>query len=312
MYDGSLLIYRRLKVIKQLVLLIFSLTLIGSICCFTYSEMKYGSMGIMPKGTERKTEFDARKTNDLKSIDSISDMNSNGESGENEELDLLEQKPKDNNVSQNKEKKAKSKSKHENKSKGKKKEKADFSKALFIGNSITKGFSKWGDMKEATFYAVEGLNVNSFFNTDKFRWKNKQTTPEAALAEGDFDKVFIMFGINELGWRNKEAFINRYEAVIESVKEKQPNAKIYVQSIIYVTAKKSKSDKFLKNKKIEEANNKLKKMSKKSRVEYIDINKGLCGNKKYLPKEAATDGIHLNPMYCKKWKSYLVEYLNNK
>lgn len=311
MYNENILIYRRLKAIKRLVLLIFSLALIGSISCFVYSEFKYGSVSMVIKGRERKTEFRADKKNISDGNESMSSMNSDGDSGKNEIPDASEEKPKDKLPSDKKDKKDKTKPKSENKSKDKKKGKADFSKALFIGNSITEGFSRWGDMKEATFYAVEGLNVNSFFNTDKFRWHNKQITPDAALAEGNFDKVFLMFGINELGWRSKEAFINRYKAVIESVKEKQPNAEIYVQSIIYVTAKKSKSDKIFNNKKIEEFNAQIEKMSKENQVKYIDLNKGLCGDKKYLPKDAATDGIHLSPSYCKKWKAYLVEYFNN-
>lgn len=313
-YDEDLA-YRKLILIRRLVMFIFVLALIGSIGCFVYTEVRYGSISMAM--SDDRDAYRQRKAEEAKIKESVKNGSGGGitengaKDGSSDGLSKGTELPDEKIRAEKQKKEAK-----EKKDKRPKKNEIgtlDLSKSLFIGNSITEGFYRWGDVKDATFYSMEGLNVNSYFNTDKFKLNNESITPDEAVAKAKgFETIFLMFGINELGWRSKEAFISRYVDVLRSIQEKQPDAKIYVQSIIYVTEKKSKADKLINNENIRKLNQKIEKMAKENGVGYIDLNAGLCDGKNYLPSEASTDGIHLGPKYCKKWRDYLITYFEKE
>lgn len=311
------LMYRKLILIRRLVMLIFVLALIGSISCFAYTEVKYGSISMAisdEEGKYKHQEVKGKKKQERIGAETESGVserkqkeNKKDTPGKQEESSAVRKKPG------KKKKTEELNEKKDGRSKGEGLGTLDLSKSLFIGNSITEGFYRWGDVKDATFYSMEGLNVNSYFNTDKFKLNNEKMTPDEAVSKGEkFETIFLMFGINELGWRSKDAFINRYVDILHSIQEKQPDAKIYVQSIIYVTEKKSKADKLINNENIQKLNQRIEKMAGENSVGYIDLNEGLCEGKNYLPSEASTDGIHLGPKYCKKWKDYLITYFEKE
>lgn len=309
MDTGAIAVYRRLRILRNFILVLFLLSFIGSFACFAFLEITYGS--ILSAGSPYANRHEEVQQQEGASSPAAAE---NGKSEPADETRVVSAEKTEIPAAANAGPETEALingTETEVPAEDKKSEGLDLSKALFIGNSITEGLHRWGDAQEATFFSVEGLNVNSYFTTDKFKLNNRTITPDEAVGEGSYEKIFLMFGINELGWKSKEAFINRYGAVIRSIKEKQPEAEIYVQSIIYVTEKKSAKDKLFTNKNIEGMNKKIKKMAKENGAEYIDLNKGLCNGNKYLPSEASGDGIHLNPGYCKKWKNYLIEYFNN-
>ncbi len=318
--------YTKVRLIRKVTLSILTLSLIGGISCFAYSEVRYNTISDLIKNNGTTTA-NAKENIDNEEIKHIENIGVEEEKNIEELKNLPAKKeikdtasglidqestPSANGagtdaVSEDNEK---TKNKDKNKDKKKNSSKDFFDRSLFIGNSLVVGLSRWGSLNNSTFYAVEGLNVNSFFNTDQFLLGNKKTTPDKAVAIGKYDKVFLMFGINEIAWRSKEAFINRYMDVVEAVKRKQPGAKIYIQSMLYVTKNKSSNDKIFNNKNVISLNKKIEKMAKDNDLEYIDINKVLCDGKPYLPSEASTDGIHLNAKYCYKWKKSLLNYFN--
>lgn len=114
-----------------------------------------------------------------------------------------------------------------------------------------------------------------------------------------------MLGINELGWIYNDIFIKDYENLIDKILEVKPNCEIIVQSIIPVTKTKSEGDNIYNNDKITEYNNLIKDMANRKGIKYIDLCTVLADKSGNLPKEASTDGIHLNKEYCQKWLKYL-------
>ena len=114
-----------------------------------------------------------------------------------------------------------------------------FDDACFIGDSRTQGLKLYSAPKNATFYAEKGMTVAGFFNKKAFN--NKTMTAEQTLKKNKkkFGKVYIMLGLNELAWPSVDSFIQRYGEVVDSVKSSQPGAKVFVQSILPVSAKKT-------------------------------------------------------------------------
>ena len=105
----------------------------------------------------------------------------------------------------------------------------DFSDAVFIGNSLTVGLSMNCGKPLATFYASTGLNVNTVWDSATIALDGGgYGTVFDALAQKQFGRVYVMFGINEVGWPYWDVFRTNYAEVVNKIKELQPNAKIYI------------------------------------------------------------------------------------
>ena len=98
-------------------------------------------------------------------------------------------------------------------------DKSFYDDALFIGDSRTEGFRMFAGLNNATFYSAKGLLASTTF-TDHFippdgfdvpstpRPANGTLTVAQAIEYGPvFGKIYIMLGINELGWPNVQAFV---------------------------------------------------------------------------------------------------------
>ncbi|HEX3037966.1 MAG TPA: GDSL-type esterase/lipase family protein [Oscillospiraceae bacterium] len=181
----------------------------------------------------------------------------------------------------------------------------DFHDTVFIGDSRTQGLMTCSDLSDATFYAVKGLMVSTVFTEPAIKTKSGNQTIIDALKANQFKKVYIMLGINELGWAYSSVFISKYGEVIDAIQKSQPNAKIIVQAIFPVTAKRSASDTIFNNTNIAKYNKLIQNMTLEKRVTYLDVSPALTDSSGSLSANASSDGIHLNHTYCQKWSDFL-------
>ncbi|MBQ2973407.1 MAG: hypothetical protein IJE19_03555 [Clostridia bacterium] len=178
-----------------------------------------------------------------------------------------------------------------------------FDNSVFIGNSRLISFKNYGLAKNV--YSVVGLNVDTVF-TKSVSGSNVTVINE--LNGKDYEKVILMFGDNECGWPNQNIFIQRYSKVIAAVKEKIPNAKIYLHSVLPVSAETSAKNEFgCNNETINSLNQKIKQLAADEGVEFIEQPSCLKDADGALLPEAASDGIHLNKKYSEIWLNYLAE-----
>ncbi len=182
-----------------------------------------------------------------------------------------------------------------------------FEDALFIGNSRTEGFQIQSGIVNGTFLTHKGLTVDSALEKEVVKWNGQKTTVVSAAERGTFGKIYIMLGVNELGWAYDYLFIEKYGALIDALKEAQPEAVIYVQSVIHVSEKKSNGDKIYNNDNINHYNDLIRKMTEEKEVVYLDLNAVLSDENGHLIDGASFDGVHLRPEYCKIWFNYLKE-----
>ena len=176
----------------------------------------------------------------------------------------------------------------------------------FIGDSRTQAFLMYAGLKDVQDYTNVGLMVDTAI-TKKFITNDdgEKITILDDLKKRNINTIYIMLGINELGWIYSEIFINKYEELINKIYEVKPNCEIILQSIIPVTATKSKNDKVYNNNKILEYNKLIKDMADRKGIKHIDLCPALTDENGCLPEEASTDGIHLNKEYCIKWLNCL-------
>jgi lysophospholipase L1-like esterase len=180
-----------------------------------------------------------------------------------------------------------------------------FSDALFIGDSRTQGLLLYSNLGNASYYAARGLTVEQVFNKAVIDSGGGKLTVSDALSRRAFGKVYLMFGLNELGWNSADKFIEQYGRVLDRVRETQPDAIVYVQCIMPVSAWKSAKDPVHNNPNIARFNEMIERLTEEKNAIYLNVSDGVADASGVLPDEASSDGIHLNKKYCIKWEEYL-------
>lgn len=180
-----------------------------------------------------------------------------------------------------------------------------FDDAVFIGDSRTEGFFINTGLSNATFYVYKGLTVDTAFTKSVIKKDGQLLSVMDALKSTEFSKVYIMLGINETGWLYNQPFKDKYGDILDSIREINPNALIYIQSILPVSSDVSAEHSYIKNEKINEYNLLLKELAEEKQVYYLEVGSAVADPDGSLPGDAAPDGIHLSKAYCEKWLDYL-------
>ncbi|MGI6029896.1 MAG: GDSL-type esterase/lipase family protein [Eubacteriales bacterium] len=175
-----------------------------------------------------------------------------------------------------------------------------FDDAVFIGNSLTEGMELFGELPNATYYASTGISVNQILTKGIV---DGQTVPQA-LASHSFGKVYVMLGINEAGM-DQETFRQRYTELIDTICQTQPQAVVYIQSILPVTAKRDARGDNINNANVAALNGILREIAQEQEVYYLDVASAIDGGTGVLPAEVGGDGVHLSKKYYLVWKEYL-------
>lgn len=103
----------------------------------------------------------------------------------------------------------------------------DFSSVLFIGDSRTVGLSEYGDLGQADVFANSGMSVFDLFEARVSVKGGENKTLEEVLASENYRTIYLMLGINELGYEDK-AIVNQYRSVVERIRAEQPLSLIHI------------------------------------------------------------------------------------
>ena len=180
------------------------------------------------------------------------------------------------------------------------------SSVAFIGDSRTQGFIMYNGLSKIQDYSYVGLMVDTAVTKKFIKNSNgEKITLLQDMKNKNIKTVYIMLGLNELGWSYPSVFKLKYEELIDEIRKVKPNCKIYVQSIIPVTRSKDKEDKYFNNTNVAKFNKLIQEVANEKDVTYLDVKSALIDSEGYLPNEASTDGIHINKAYCQKWLEYL-------
>lgn len=179
-------------------------------------------------------------------------------------------------------------------------------KVAFIGDSRTQGLLLYSGLNDVIDYSYIGLMVDTAISKKFVKGTaGEKITILEDMQKRELDTVYIMLGINELGWSYSEVFVSKYKELIQKIKEVQPNCEIVLQSIIPITKSRSDSDKIFNNKNINKYNQLIQKIAIDENVTFLNIGSALADKNGNLPEEASTDGIHVEANYCEKWLEYL-------
>ncbi|MBQ7917137.1 MAG: hypothetical protein IJ315_10200 [Firmicutes bacterium] len=176
-----------------------------------------------------------------------------------------------------------------------------FSDAVFIGHSQTEGIFWYTDMGDITEgYYSTGLNVLDA-QTDAF-WEGY--TLREVLSWETYNKVYIMFGLNELGY-DLDFFMDEYEDLIWMITDCCPGAIIYVQSVLPVSAWRSSQGDSINNYNVNRFNVEIKAMADRNGWVYLHVWDAIANSDGVLPGDVTPDGVHFGTDVMYQWIDYL-------
>ena len=187
-----------------------------------------------------------------------------------------------------------------------------FSDALFIGDSRTQGLELYSGVKGATFYDHTGLTVFGVNNPGLVTVDGQDYSIVEALEKGpQFGKIYIAFGMNELGYYNEENYLHTFGVFIEEVKALQPDAVIYLQNLAPVDEAKCKvygQASCITNARVQVFNQLFAQLAREHQVVLVDVYSALMGDGDTLPEGATSDGIHFTRPLYETWLTCLMEH----
>lgn len=187
-----------------------------------------------------------------------------------------------------------------------------FADAAFVGDSRMKGVLNFAKFTYAEDLSFVGLNVADVFTKPYVATSSGSVSVSDALAnDKQYGKVYLMLGINELGWQSTDKFIEYYAKVVDLVRETHPEAQIYVISILPVGTKATASQAHLNNDRVRSFNERILAMCAEKQVYYINGFEALEQNG-ILPDDASPDGIHMEPKYCHMLTDYMLAHTVEK
>ncbi len=184
-----------------------------------------------------------------------------------------------------------------------------FDDTVLIGDSRTEGIVLYSGLSNLNAFAYKGLNVSKLDSEACItlpEYGGKYTCYQA-IEYTSFDNYYCMFGINELGWYDLDVFIEDFSALVDYIKSVNPDANVYVESVMPVCkSRESGGDTVFTKEKVDEINSLLLDMCKKRKdCIFLDVGAAVRDDDGYLPEEGSPDGIHCNADYCKRVLQYI-------
>ncbi len=187
-----------------------------------------------------------------------------------------------------------------------------FADTLFIGDSRTVGLRDYGKISDATFFCAVSLSSNNLLT--KAIEVNGYGDIKLAdlLTKKQFKTAYIMLGINEIGG-TLSGIANKYQRIIDTIHEKQPDTLVIVQSTLHVSKTRHEKEVakggYFNNNRINDLNTHLAGLANSSTVRYLDMNPMFDDEYGCMMAEAAAgDGVHIKAKYYLLWRQYLDEH----
>ncbi|MCI9368709.1 MAG: hypothetical protein HFF19_10630 [Oscillospiraceae bacterium] len=184
-----------------------------------------------------------------------------------------------------------------------------FDNAVFVGDSRTEGLQLFSGLKNGTFYWARGMSVFRADHEDYkvFEADGEKLTLVGVLARGEYDAVYIMIGVNELGF-GAQAYGEGLAELIDKVIAAQPKAVIYLQLLPPVNDAMCRANglaSYINNDNVAAYNEAITQVAADKRVVLLNTAEVYTGEDGQLPRELANDGCHFVYGEYGRWADYL-------
>lgn len=184
-----------------------------------------------------------------------------------------------------------------------------FSDAVFIGDSRTDGLRLYSGIRGADFLSYKGLTIFGVVSDQAvIQTDAGQAGVLTKLAQGEYAKVYVSLGLNELGYNYDEGWRETYSAMVDELKELQPEADIYLQAVIPVSTEVCEAThqaSYVNNGQIAVYNDIIRTIAEEQQVYFLNVSEALVDETGELPADASSDGIHFYAEGYRVWYDYL-------
>ncbi len=178
-----------------------------------------------------------------------------------------------------------------------------FDDTLFIGDSRTVGLMDFGKLK-GDFFCNVGMSVYNINSKVASVPNVGKLTLNELLDNKDYGKIYIMLGINEIGY-DIDKTVGKYESLVKQVREKEPNATIFIMANIHVSQKKSDEHKYLKNDSLNRLNKLISQLATGDNMYFLNPNTVYDDANGALDAKYTPDGVHFHPQYYVEFGNWL-------
>lgn len=185
-----------------------------------------------------------------------------------------------------------------------------FNDAVFLGDSRTLGISDYAGLEGADFFCDNGMTIYKLLEDTGVTWQRtgEKMDMKKVLQENHYGKIYIMLGMNELGYGDTTMYLKQYLKVIRKLREWQPEAVIYVMANLHVSREKNDMESEFNNININDKNVASARLADGRNVFYLDCNPIFTDEEGYLQAELSFDGVHLYAQHYDKWREFLMEH----
>lgn len=199
-----------------------------------------------------------------------------------------------------------------------------FDDAVFVGDSVSLGLRNYvssrrnsgKDCLGSAQFLVAGsmgyCNSRGKIGSEDAvhpKYKGKEVTIEEGVALTGAKKVFIMLGLNDFCIYPLDESMKNVKKTVDAIKEKNPGAKIYIQSVTPVISAKERGK--FNNDSIDAFNSALRMTADECGCEFVDIaplmkDSGGCFRDEYC-SDPEDQGVHMNSTGSQAWIEYLTQ-----
>lgn len=184
-----------------------------------------------------------------------------------------------------------------------------FDDAVFLGDSRTEGLDLFSGLTHGDFYWARGMTVFRADSSDYqlFEVDGEQLTLVGTLSKKTYGKVYIMIGINELGYPIS-SFENGLRTLVDKVIAAQPTAVIYLQvlpPVNEVIGKSKGQSSYINNQQVDAFNEIIVETAAEKHVALLDMTSAFRDSDGQLSAELTSDGVHFTVKGYVLWADFL-------
>lgn len=185
-----------------------------------------------------------------------------------------------------------------------------FNDAVFLGDSRTLGISDYAGLDAADFYCDSGMTIFKLLEPDGVTYQKTGDKEDLSqvLQQKKYGKIYIMLGMNELGYGNTQMYFEKYREVVEQIRVWQPEAIIYIMANLHVSQEKNNAGTEFNNMNINDKNAASARLANGTDIFYLDANPLFTDEEGFLNAELTFDGVHLYAQHYDVWRQFLLEH----
>ena len=156
-----------------------------------------------------------------------------------------------------------------------------FDSSVFLGDSRTEGLELFSGLKHGDFYWARGMTVFKADSEDyrPFEIDGKKYSMVEALALKQYDNVYIMLGVNELGYP-AESYESGLGELLDQILALQPQAVVYLQTMPPLNdalCRQNKLASYISNENLARFNQAIVRLAAEKKVVLLDTAQAYTG-----------------------------------